>query len=103
MVPALKLTEEDVLERLKKILKGVSVVPHMVPECRADNPPPAVSCFISVSTFLHSFFIVGIFSFVLSTFCLYLLNLSSLIVLLTCRNWGVTLLTRSPLMTTLQG
>jgi hypothetical protein len=38
MVPALELTEEEVLERLKKILKGVSVVPHTVPEYRTDNP-----------------------------------------------------------------
>jgi hypothetical protein len=40
MVPALELTKEEVLERLKKILKGVSVVPHTVPEYRADNLPP---------------------------------------------------------------
>jgi hypothetical protein len=64
MVPALKLTEEEVLERLKKILKGVSIVPHTVPEYRADNPPPAVSCFTSTNTFLYIYFIVG-------TFCLH--------------------------------
>jgi hypothetical protein len=52
MVPALELTDEEVLERLKKILKGVSVVPHPVPEYHADNPPPAVSCFSSASTFI---------------------------------------------------
>jgi hypothetical protein len=63
MVPALELTEEEVLECLKKILKGVSIVPHMVPEYRADNPPPVVSCFTSASTFLYISFIVG-------TFCL---------------------------------
>ena len=28
MVPALELTGEEVLERLQKMLKGVSVVPH---------------------------------------------------------------------------
>jgi hypothetical protein len=61
MVPALELTEEEVLERLKKILKGVSIVPHTVPEYCADNPPPAVSCFISASIYI---------SFIVGTFCL---------------------------------
>jgi hypothetical protein len=42
MVPALELTEEEVLERLKKVLKGVTIVPHVVPEYCGDNPPPAV-------------------------------------------------------------
>jgi hypothetical protein len=37
MVPALELTEEEVLERLKKILKGVSVISHTVLKYRADN------------------------------------------------------------------
>jgi hypothetical protein len=69
MVPALELTEEEVLEHLKKILKGVSVVLHTVPKYRADNPPHAVSCFTSASTFLHIFFIVG-------TFCLHFPYLS---------------------------
>jgi hypothetical protein len=32
MVLALELTDEEVLERLKKIFKGVSNVPHPVPE-----------------------------------------------------------------------
>jgi hypothetical protein len=43
MVPALELTEEEVLERLKKVLKGVTIIPHTVPEYHADHPPPAVS------------------------------------------------------------
>jgi hypothetical protein len=60
MVLALELTKEEVLERLKKILKGVSVVLHTVPEYRADNPPPAMS-FTSVSTFLYISFIVVTF------------------------------------------
>jgi hypothetical protein len=64
MAPTLELTKEEVLERLKKILKGVSVVLHTVPEYRANNPPLLVSCFTSVGTFLHIFFIVG-------TFCLH--------------------------------
>jgi hypothetical protein len=51
MVLALELTEEEVLERLKKILKGVSVVPHTVPEYRANNLPPALSCLSSASIF----------------------------------------------------
>ena len=45
MVPALELTDEEVLERLQKMLKGVSVVPHTVSKYCANNPPPAVSCF----------------------------------------------------------
>jgi hypothetical protein len=64
MVLALELTKEEVLECLKKILKGVSVVPHTVSKHHADNPPPAVSFFYFASTFLHIFFIVG-------TFCLH--------------------------------
>ena len=44
MVPALELTDEEVLERLQKMLKGVSVVPHAVPKYCANNPPPAVNC-----------------------------------------------------------
>jgi hypothetical protein len=59
VVLALELTEEEVLERLKKILKGVSVIPHTVPKYRADNPPPAISCFTSASTFHYISFIVG--------------------------------------------
>jgi hypothetical protein len=61
LVLALELTEEEVLEHLKKILKGVSVIPHMVPKYRADNPPLAVSCFTSTGTFLYISFIVGTF------------------------------------------
>jgi hypothetical protein len=52
MVLALELTDEEVLERLKKILKGVSVVPCSVLEYHADNPHPAVSCFSYASTFI---------------------------------------------------
>ena len=44
MVPALELTGEEVLERLQKMLKGVSVIPPAVTEFSANNPPPAVSC-----------------------------------------------------------
>jgi hypothetical protein len=64
MVLALELTEEEVLERLKKILKGVSVVPHTVPEYRVDNPPPTISCFTSANTFLYISSVAG-------TFCLH--------------------------------
>jgi hypothetical protein len=63
MVPALELTEEEVLEHLKKVLKGVTIVPHAVPEYCGDNPPPAVSCFTFASTFLYISSVVG-------TFCL---------------------------------
>ena len=52
MVPALELTDEEVLERLLKMLKGVSVVPHAVLEYCANNPPPIVSCF-----FFHGYFL----------------------------------------------
>jgi hypothetical protein len=65
MVLALELIEEEVLERLKKILKEVSVIPHTVPEYHADNPPPPISCFTSASAFLYISFIAG-------TFCLHL-------------------------------
>jgi hypothetical protein len=43
MVSMRELTEDEVLERLRKILKGVSVVLHMVDEYTATSPPPAVS------------------------------------------------------------
>jgi hypothetical protein len=39
MVPALELTEEEVHEFLRKVLKGVTIVPHTVPEYCGDNPP----------------------------------------------------------------
>ena len=45
MVPALELTDEEVLERLQKMLKGASVVPLTVSKFSANNPPPAISCF----------------------------------------------------------
>ena len=44
MVPALELTYEEVLERLQKMLKGVSVVPLAVLEYSAKNSPSTVSC-----------------------------------------------------------
>ena len=56
MVPALELTGEEVLERPQKMLKGVSIVPHTVPEYCANNPPPAVSCFFLCGYFLYFFF-----------------------------------------------
>jgi RecA-family ATPase len=43
MVPALELTEEEVLERLRKVLKRVTIVPHTVPKYCEDNPSPDVS------------------------------------------------------------
>ena len=70
MVPALELTDEEVLERLQKMLKGASVVPLTVFEFCAKNPPLAVSCFLFVR--------------VLSVFLLlypFLLNFSCLVVL----------------------
>jgi hypothetical protein len=63
MVPALELTEEEVQECLRKVLKRVTIVPHTVPEYCGDNPCPAMSCFTFASTFLYISFVVG-------TFCL---------------------------------
>jgi hypothetical protein len=85
MVLALELTEE-VLERLRKVLKGVTIVPHIVLEYRADRPPSSISCFV-----LHEYF--------LSFFCLHYCFLVA------CRIWGVILMTcpRSPMRTTLLG
>jgi hypothetical protein len=92
MVPALELTDEEVLERLKKILKGVSVIPHRVPEYRADNPPPAVSCFSSASTLFFIFSLLLVLSFSLLSCCCFIHRILVKI-----------LLTRSLLMTSLLG
>jgi hypothetical protein len=74
MVSALELTDEEVLEHLKKILKGVSIVPHPVLEYCADNPPPAVSCFFFCEYFtLYISFVAGTFiSLTLLLFFFYL-------------------------------
>ena len=85
MVPALELTDEEVLERLQKMLKGASVVPLTVSEYCAKNPPPAVS-FLFVRV-LFVFLLLYLFS----------LNLPCLVVLFFHRNWGITSLTRFPL------
>jgi hypothetical protein len=39
MVLALGLTEEEMLEHLKKVLKGVTIIPHTVLEYHAGRPP----------------------------------------------------------------
>jgi hypothetical protein len=66
MVPALELTDEEVLEHLRKVLKGVTIVPHTVLEYCGDNSPPAVSYF----TF-HEYFPFFLYiSFVVDTFYL---------------------------------
>jgi hypothetical protein len=75
MVPALELTEEEVLERLRKVLKGVSIVPHAVPEYCGDNLPPAMSCFIFVSTFFIYLLLLVLYVFT------FLLIPSSLVIL----------------------
>ena len=75
MVPALELTNEEVLERLQKMLKGVSVIPLAVPEYCVNKPPPAVSCFFLMRLF-----------FVFPLLSPLLLNLSRLVVLLFYRN-----------------
>ena len=91
MVLTLELTDEEVLERLQKMLKGASVVPLAVPEYSTKNPPPAMSC-----SFLYS----GTFDF-LSLYP-FLLNLPCLVVLHFYRNWGVISLIQFPLMMSLQ-
>ena len=48
MVLALELTDEEVLKRLQKMLKGASVVPLTVSKYSANNPPPTVSHFLFV-------------------------------------------------------
>jgi hypothetical protein len=63
MVLALELTDEEVLERLKKILEGVSIVLHPVLEYRADNPPPTISYFSSASTLFFIFPLLLVLSF----------------------------------------
>jgi hypothetical protein len=73
MVPTQELTKEEVLERLCKILKGVSVVPLRADEFTAENPPLAVSLFLSYMYFSS------------------LLNLLMLI-LVVCRSGGGTLM-----------
>ena len=90
MVPALELTDEEVLERLQKMLKGVTIVPLAVLEYSANNLPPAVSCFFLCVYFLYFLCCIH-----------FLLNLPCLVVLLFYRNWGVTSLIRFPLMTSL--
>ena len=70
MVPALELTDEEVLEHLQKMLKGASVVPLTISEYSANNLPPAISHFLFVR--------------VLSVFLLlypFLLDVPSLVVL----------------------
>jgi hypothetical protein len=58
MVSTRELMEDEVLERLRKILKGVSVIPHRVDEYTTASPPPAVSVllfkFIIFLSSLHS-------------------------------------------------
>jgi hypothetical protein len=93
MVLALELTDEEVLEHLKKILKGVSVVLHPVPEYYADNLPPAVSCFFFCE------YITLYMSFVAGTF----ISLTLLLFLSIYRIWVRISLTRSLWMTPLQG
>ena len=62
MIPALELTNKEVLERLQKMLKGASVVPLTVSEFYAKNPPPAISCFLLVRVLFVFLFAVSIFA-----------------------------------------
>jgi hypothetical protein len=57
MVSTQELAEEEVLECLRKILKGVSIVPLRVDEFTTEKPPSAVSLFLfSKELFLSAFF-----------------------------------------------
>ena len=62
MVPALELTDEEVLERLQKMLKGASVVPLTISEYSANNPPPAVSRFFLRAGIFYISFAVSVFA-----------------------------------------
>ena len=70
MVHALELTDEEILERLQKMLKEASVVPLTFSEYCAKNPPPVVSYFLFVRV-LFVFLLLYLFS----------LNLPCLVVL----------------------
>ena len=48
MVPTFELTDEEVLERLYKMLKLANIVPLTVFEFSTNNPPPAVSRFLFI-------------------------------------------------------
>jgi hypothetical protein len=60
MVPALELTDAEVLECLQKMLKGASIVLLTVSEFYAKNPPPAISCFLFVRILFVFLFAVSI-------------------------------------------
>jgi hypothetical protein len=77
MVLALELTDEEVLEHLQKILKGVSVIPHLVLEYYANNPPPDVSCFSSASTLFFIFPLLLVLSFFLLSCCCFTVGFCS--------------------------
>ena len=77
MVLALELTDEEVLERLQKMLKGASVVPLTVFEFSANNPPPAVSCFLFVQKAVRVLFVfLLLYPFLLNFPCLVVLFFS---------------------------
>ena len=73
MVPALELTDEEVLERLQKMLTGASIVPLTVSKFSANNPPPAISRFLFVRVF--SVFLL-LYLFLLNFPCLVILFFS---------------------------
>jgi hypothetical protein len=56
MVPTQELTEEEVLGRLHKILKDVSVIPHKVNEYTTEKAPLTVSLLLCSSK-VFSFFV----------------------------------------------
>jgi len=70
------------------MLKGASVVPLTVFEYCAKNPPPAVSCFLFVRVLFVFLLLLSIFRLIFLVLLFYSF----------CRNWGVTLSTRFPLM-----
>jgi hypothetical protein len=46
LVLAEEISEDEFLQWLRKVLEGVSVVPHQVEEYNATHPPPAVSSYV---------------------------------------------------------
>ena len=58
LVPDDELDEGGVLQRLQKILKGVSIMPLHVEEYDSTHPPPAVSFFLCIPSCFSAFVVV---------------------------------------------
>jgi hypothetical protein len=62
MVVALKLTKEEILECMRKFLKGVTIVLHQVEEYHVDHPPPLVSFSLIFAKYFSFFYFVEYYS-----------------------------------------